>query len=113
MSATDTLVDLSASPLNVEGVVGDDLQFVVFFGYLPITGYTFSALIELEPPPLRKTFPLTVTVLDATNGLIQIGLAAVDSVKIGPISGCRWKLTWLENALTKSITMGTFALNRI
>lgn len=106
-------VDLTASDLDIVGVVGDDLEFAIFFGYLPITGYTFSALIELEPPPLRKTWPLTVTVLDVTTGLIQVSLSAADSSKLGPVSGCPWKLTWVETGHTMSVTMGSFQLNRL
>jgi hypothetical protein len=109
----NALVDLTESDLDIEGVVGDDLEFAIFFGYLPLTGYTFSSFIELEPPPLKKTWPLTVTVLDAVNGLIQINLSAADSVKIGAISGCRWKLSWVESGHTMSVAMGDFQLNRI
>jgi hypothetical protein len=83
----NALVDLSESDLDIEGVVGDDLEFAIFFGYLPLTGYTFSAFIELEPPPLKKTWPLVVTVLDATNGLIQINLSAADPQD--------WSYKWL------------------
>jgi hypothetical protein len=43
-------VDLTASDLDIEGVAGDDLEFAIFFGYLPLTGYTFSSFVELEPP---------------------------------------------------------------
>ena len=110
---TTALVDVTGSELDIEGVVGDDLEFAVFFGYLPITGYTFSAFVELEPPPLQKVFPLTVAVLDAENGLIQINLSAANSLKIGPVSGCRWKLSWLETGHTMSVAMGMFSLNRL
>jgi hypothetical protein len=110
---SSALLDLTASDLDIEGVVGDDLEFAIFFGYLPLTGYTFSSFIELEPPPLKKTWPLTVTVLDAVNGLIQISLTAADSSKLGPVSGCRWKLSWVETGHTMSVTMGNFALNRL
>jgi hypothetical protein len=110
MNAT---TELTGADLDIEGVVGDDLEFAIFFGYLPITGYTFSSFIELEPPPLKKTWPLTVTVLDAATGLIQVSLTAADSLKLGPISGCRWKLSWVETGHTMSVATGNFALNRL
>jgi hypothetical protein len=106
-------VDIGTSDLDIEGVVGDDLEFAIFFGYLPLTGYTFSSFIELEPPPLKKTWPLTVTVLDAATGLIQISLTAADSLKLGPLSGCRWKLSWVETGHTTSVVGGNFQLNRL
>jgi hypothetical protein len=113
MNGQHVTVDTLESFLDIEGVVGDDLEFAIFFGYLPVTGYTFSAFIELEPPPLQKVYPLTVTVLDAANGLIQVSLARADSLKIGPVSGCRWKLSWVETGHTMSVAMGLFALNRL
>jgi hypothetical protein len=106
-------VELIGSPLDIEGVCGDDLEFAVFFGYLPITGFTFTAFIELRSPPFKKTWPLIVTVLDATNGLINITLARADTDKIGPISGRPWKMTWTEVGKVRTIEMGKFALNRL
>lgn len=109
----NALAELTGAPLDIEGVVGDDLEFAVFFGYMPVTGFAFSSFIELSSPPLPKTFPLAVTILDGANGLIQISLARADSQKIGPISGCPWKLSWVENGKTLTVMMGKFALNRL
>ena len=109
----NALAELTGAPLDVEGVVGDDLEFALFFGYQPITGFTFSGVVELAGPPLRKTAPLSVTILDGANGLIEIKLTASDSLKLGPVSGCRWKLSWVEAGKTRTITMGKFALNRL
>jgi hypothetical protein len=108
----NALTELTGASLDIEGVVGDDLSFAVFFGYYPVTGFTFSSLVELNAPPLTKTFPLAVEVLDGANGLIEVSLPAVDSEKLGPISGRNWKLSWVENGETRTILMGKFALTR-
>ena len=107
------LAELTGADLDIEGVVGDDLEFGIFFGYMPVTGFTFSSFVELAPPPLRKTFPLVVTILDGANGLIEISLPRADTLKLGPISDCPWKLSWIEASKTRTITMGKFALNRL
>lgn len=109
----NALAEVIGSPLDIEGVVGDDLEVAIFFGYMPVTGFTFSSFIELKPPPLPKTFPLTVSILDATNGLITVSLARADSLKLGPLSGCNWKLTWTESGKTLTVAMGRFSLNRL
>jgi hypothetical protein len=109
----NALTDLTGADLDIEGVVGDDLEFAVFFGYHPITGFTFSSFIELSPPPLPETFPLAVEILDGANGLIGISLEKADTEKLGPISGRPWKLSWIENGKTLSVLMGKFALNRM
>lgn len=107
------LAEVTGAPLDIEGVVGDDLEVAIFFGYMPVTGFTFASFIELKPPPLPKTFPLTVTILDATNGLITVSLSRADSLKLGPLSGCPWKITWVEAGKTFSALMGKFQLNRL
>ena len=109
----NALADLIGAPLDIEGVVGTDLEFAVFFGYMPVTGFTFSSFIELDPPPLRRTSPLTVTILDGANGLIQISLSKADTEKIGPISGKPWQLQWVEASKTQTVLMGKMALNRM
>ena len=108
----NALTDLTEADLDIEGVVGNDLEFAVFFGYMPVTGYVFSSFVELSPPPLRKTVPLTVTVLDAVNGLIQISLSKIETEKIGPVSGRPWRLQWLEGGKTLTVLGGRFQLNR-
>jgi hypothetical protein len=109
----NALAEVIGSPLDIEGVVGDDLEVAIFFGYMPVTGFTFSSFVELKPPPLPKTWPLTVAVLDGANGLITVSLTRADSLKLGPISGCPWKITWLESGKTFTVAMGRFALNRL
>jgi hypothetical protein len=109
----NALTELTGADLDIEGVVGDDLEFAIFFGYMPVTGFVFSSFIELSGPPLRKTSPLTVTILDGANGLIAVSLARAETLKLGPISACPWKLTWLENGQTRTVTMGKLALNRL
>ena len=106
-------VEVIGSPLDIEGVVGDDLEVAVFFGYVPLTGVTLAALVELASPPFRKTQPLTVSVLDATSGLVNITLSAADTNKIGPVSGRPWKMTWTEGGKVTTTFMGKFALNRL
>jgi len=109
----NALAEVIGSPLDIEGVVGDDLEVAVFFGYMPITGFTFSSFVELSPPPLLKTYPLTITVLDGANGLITISLPRADTLKLGPLSGRPWKITWLESGRTCTALMGKFQLNRL
>ena len=109
----NALAEITGADLDIEGVCGDDLEFAIFFGYYPVTGFTFSAFIELSPPPLKKTFPLVVTILDGANGLITVNLAQTDTEKLGPFSGCPWKLSWIENGKTRTVTMGKFSLNRL
>jgi hypothetical protein len=111
--AMNALTDLTGAPLDIEGVCGDDLEFAIFFGYMPVTGFTFSSFVELDSPPLKRTFPLPVTILDGANGLIQISLPRADTEKIGPVSGCPWKLSWVEGGKTLTVMMGRFALNRL
>ena len=109
----NALTELTGASLDIEGVCGDDLEFAMFFGYHPITGFTFSSFVELESPPLRKTVPLVVTILDGANGLLSITLSATETKRVGPISGCPWKMSWVEAGKTRTITMGNFALNRL
>jgi hypothetical protein len=109
----NALAELTGADLDIEGVCGDDLEFAIFFGYMPVTGFIFSSFVELSSPPLRKTSPLTVTVLDGANGLIEVSLSASETLKLGPISGCPWKLQWVESGKTRTVTMGNFALNRL
>jgi hypothetical protein len=109
----NALAEITGAALDIEGVVGDDLEFAIFFGYMPLTGLTFASFVELAPPPLVKTQPLVVTVLDASTGLIQLSLARSESLKVGPVSGCPWKLTWVEAGKTFTATMGNFQLNRL
>jgi hypothetical protein len=109
----NALAEITGADLDIEGVVGDDLEFAIFFGYHPVTGFTFTSFVELDPPPLRKTFPLAVTILDGANGLIQISLSKANTEKIGPVSGCPWKLSWVESGKTRTVTMGHFSLNRM
>lgn len=109
----NALTELTGASLDIEGVCGDDLDFALFFGYHPITGFTFSSFVELASPPLRKTVPLVVTILDGTTGLLSITLSASETKRVGPISNCPWKLSWVEAGKTRTITMGTFALNRL
>ena len=109
----NAFAELTGADLDIEGVCGDDLEFAIFFGYHPIIGFTFTAFVEVDSPPLRKTFPLVVVILDGANGLITVSLARTETQKIGPISGCPWKLSWVEAGKTRTITMGHFALNRL
>jgi hypothetical protein len=109
----NALADITGADLDIEGVVGDDLEFAIFFGYHPVTGFIFTSFVELNSPPLKKTFPLAVTILDGANGLIEISLSNANTEKIGPVSGCPWNLEWVENGKTKTVLMGRFALNRL
>ena len=109
----NALAEITGADLDIEGVVGDDLEFAIFFGYMPVTGFTFSSFVELKPPPLRRTVPLTVTVLDGANGLIEVRLPRSETLKLGPVSRCPWKLSWVEGGKTYTITMGNFQLNRL
>jgi hypothetical protein len=109
----NALAEITGAPLDIEGVVGDDLEFALFFGYHPVTGFTFDCFVELDPSPLRKTVPLVVTVLDGANGLIEVSLSRTETLKLGPVSRCPWKLSWVESGKTRTITMGNFALNRL
>jgi hypothetical protein len=109
----NAFTELTGASLDIEGVCGDDLEFAIFFGYHPITGFTFSSFVELESSPLRKTLPLVVTILDGANGLLSITLSATETKRVGPVSGCPWKMSWVEAGKTKTITMGNFALNRL
>lgn len=109
----NALAEVTGASLDIEGVCGDDLEFALFFGYHPVTGFTFDGFVELTPPPLRKIVPLVVTILDGANGLIAVSMARTETLKLGPISGCSWKLSWVEGGKTRTITMGNFALNRL
>jgi hypothetical protein len=105
-------VELIGGGLDIEGVVGDDLEFSVFFDYLDLTGYVFSAFVLLHDPPLMKTKPLTVVVTDLLNGLITVKLSTTETNAIGPVSRRPWFMRWTDSAgRDQTILAGKFQLN--
>lgn len=107
-------VEVIGGGLDIEGVVGDDLEFSIFFDYQNLTGYTFSAFVILHDLPLRKTKPLTVAVADAVNGLITVKLSTTETNAIGPVSRKPWFMRWTDSTgRDQTILAGKFALNRV
>jgi hypothetical protein len=105
-------VELIGGGLDIEGVVGDDLEFVVFFDYLNLTGYVFSAFVILHDSPFMKTKPLTVAVTDVVNGLITVKLSTTETNAIGPVSRKPWFMRWTDpTGRDQTILAGTFQLN--
>lgn len=106
-------VEVIGGGLDIEGVVGDDLEFVIFFGYQNLTGYTFSAFVIVHDLPLMKTKPLTVAVTDVVNGLITVKLSTVETNAIGPVSRKPWFMRWTDpTGRDQTILAGMFQLNR-
>ena len=106
-------IEVIGGGLDIEGVVGDDLEFSVFFDYLNLTGYTFSAFVILYDLPLRKTKPLTVAVTDVVNGLITVKLSTTETNAIGPVSRRPWFIRWVNpSGRDQMILAGMFQLNR-
>jgi hypothetical protein len=94
-------------------VVGDDQEFSVFFDYVNLTGYTFSAFVILHDLPLMKSKPLTVVVADVFNGLITVKLSTTETNAIGPVSGRPWFMRWADpSGRDQTILMGKFQLNK-
>jgi hypothetical protein len=105
--------DLSGGGLDLKGMVGDDIEIGVFFDYANLTGYTFSAFVVLDPPPLKRSFTITVTPLDLTVGFISVKLSSADSTTIGPVADKPWFLKWSVGGKTRTILMGKLYLNRM
>ena len=106
-------VDLSGGGLDITGMVGTDFQMGVFFDYTNLTGYTFSAFVVLDPPPLQRTYPLTVSAYDPAVGMITVSLSMSDTGKIGPVADKPWFLQYVSpTALKRTVMMGRLQLNR-
>src|SRR4029077_6033316 len=106
-------VNVAGGGLDIEGMVGDTLEFGLFFDYQTFPGYTFSGYVILTPSPLQETYPITVSVTDAANGLYTVSLSKTDTTKIGPVSGRPWFLRLTDPAAKeRTILMGKFQLNK-
>jgi hypothetical protein len=106
-------VEVIGGGLDIEGVCGDDLEFSVFFDYLDLTGYVFSAFVVLHDLPLMKSKPLTVVVADVVNGLITVKLSTTETNAIGPVSRKPWFMRWTDSTgRDQTILAGMFQLNR-
>lgn len=109
----DRTFTVAPAKLNIEGVVDNNITMPVLFEKTNLTGYTFSAWVLLEQGPLEKTYPMLVTAIDLTSGLIQVSLTKVDTKAIGPCANKKWVLQWVDSGgETRDLTMGTFQLNR-
>jgi hypothetical protein len=107
-------VEVIGGGLDIEGVVGDDLEFSVFFDYLNLTGYSFSAFVLLHDSPFLKTKPLTVVVTDVVNGLITVKLSTTETNAIGPVSRRPWFMRWTDpTGRDQTILAGQFQMNRM
>ena len=107
-------VELIGGGLDIESVVGDDLDFALFFDYLPLEDYSFESFVELDPPPLQRIYPLLVSGVDLSVGLLSVRLLRADTLKIGPVSGKPWYLRWTDpEGKERTILMGKMALNRM
>jgi hypothetical protein len=107
-------IHLEGGGMDIEGMVGDDVSFAVFFNYTNLTGYTFTAHVALSLPPLKKTWPMTVSVTDQTVGLISVSIPKVDTAKIGPVARKAWFLNWTDTSgKLRTIMMGYLSLNRV
>lgn len=98
--------------LNIKGVVGADFSCNLDFS-ISLVGYTFDAGIVLQEYPTKRIHPITVTVTDAPNGLLSLGLLESETTSIGPISNKKWYLNWELAGVKKTIIAGTFELSDI
>ena len=57
-------MEIVGGGLDIEGVVGDDLEFGLFFDHADMTGYIFSGFVILSSSPLQRTQEITVTPVD-------------------------------------------------
>jgi hypothetical protein len=106
-------VEIVGGGLDIEGVVGDDLEFGLFFDHTDMTGYAFSGFVVLSSSPLQRSQAITVAPVDVAVGLFTVNLSKEDTLKIGPVSGRPWFLRWIEpGGKERSILMGKMMLNR-
>ena len=98
--------------LDIEGVVGNDVEMDVAFQDTNLTGYTFSGFVILEPPPLQKTYALTITNTNLALGLIQVSLSDANTTEIGPVSGKPWYVSWNNGGDIRNVLRGHLRLDR-
>jgi hypothetical protein len=98
--------------LNIKGVVGADFSCNLDFS-VSLVGYTFDAGIVLQEYPTKRIQAITVTVTDAANGLLSLGLTEAETTAVGPISNKKWYLNWELGGVKKTIIAGMFELSDI
>jgi len=98
--------------LNIKGVVGADFSCNLDFN-VSLVGYTFDAGIVLQEYPTKRIQAITVTVTDAANGLLSLGLTEAETTAVGPISNKKWYLNWELGGVKKTIIAGMFELSDI
>jgi hypothetical protein len=109
----EEVFDVMPGELDITGVVGDDLVLPFDFD-IDLTGYTFTAFIELDNVPFPATMNFTITPINLANGLFNASLTAAQTASIGPGSNKRWYLRWTNpSSLTRTIIYGTCSLTKI
>jgi hypothetical protein len=98
--------------LNIKGVVGADFSCNLDFS-VSLVGYTFESGIVLQEYPTKRIQAITVTVTDAADGLVSLGLTEAETTAVGPISNKKWYLNWELGGIKKTIIAGMFELSDI
>ena len=83
-------IEQLAAELNLKMVDDNDLVFAIDWN-MDITGYSWEA--NIIPDKIEDEIPMTVTVTNASSGLMNIAISASSIIDISPSTN-DWYLNW-------------------
>jgi hypothetical protein len=98
--------------LNIKGVVGAHFSCQLDFG-TDLSAYTFDSAIVLQEYPTTREQAVTVTVDNASAGIITLSLTETQTSTIGAIANKKWYLNWTISGIKQTILAGRFELSDI
>jgi len=106
MTCDNTINTISQMPeiLNLNMVDDNDLVFSLDWG-MDITDYSFEANIISKD----GLIPMTITIVDALNGLMNVAITSDSISEISPSTN-RWYLDWTVDGYVRTVIHGTLVL---